>query len=307
MSSRGERLGENCAIPTHTRTVHIPTQDVPGSFSGPRPRGRRPRPTPVHHPAFLPTPPHTETSWSTDAPARAVLAAHSTPRRAAALPGAPPHPRRIVFLAHRELGSPSAGGSELLVDRLADGLSRQGHEVTLLCGGPAAFRDYRVVSAGGPYDHYLRARSAFARQVGDCDLLVEVCNGMPYFAPLWHRGPTLCLVNHVHTDLWPMRFGGPLAPPRGSAGSWSTGPSPGRTGTAWSSRCPRPRRTPSSASACRGSGSAWCTTGSPSRARAPNAPPNRSSWRWAGSSSTSGSTCCCGCGNGCGRSPAAPW
>ncbi|GDY65928.1 hypothetical protein SAV14893_053210 [Streptomyces avermitilis] len=35
---------------------------------------------------------------------------------------------------------------------------------------------------------------------------------MPYLAPLWHRGPTLCLVNHVHTDLWRMRFGGPLAP-----------------------------------------------------------------------------------------------
>ncbi|GAA3990909.1 glycosyltransferase family 4 protein [Streptomyces sp. NBC_01352] len=124
----------------------------------------------------------------------------------------PPPPRRIVFLAHRDLDNPAAGGSELLVDRLADGLTRLGHEVTLLCGGPASYRDYRVVSAGGEFGHYLRARSAFARQVGDCDLLVEVCNGMPYLAPLWHRGPTLCLVNHVHTDLWKMRFGGPLAP-----------------------------------------------------------------------------------------------
>ncbi|MFD5338933.1 glycosyltransferase family 4 protein [Streptomyces hawaiiensis] len=128
------------------------------------------------------------------------------------LPALPPQPRRIVFLAHRDLDNPSAGGSELLVDKLADGLTRLGHQVTLLCGGPTAFRDYRVVSAGGPYGHYLRARSAFTRQVGDCDLLVEVCNGMPYLAPLWHRGPTLCLVNHVHTDLWAMRFGGPLAP-----------------------------------------------------------------------------------------------
>ncbi|MBX9395322.1 glycosyltransferase family 4 protein [Streptomyces sp. TRM72054] len=124
----------------------------------------------------------------------------------------PPTPRRIAFLAHRDLGNPAAGGSELLVDRLAEGLTRLGHQVTLLCGGPAAFRDYRVVSAGGPYGHYLRARSAFTRQIGDCDLLVEVCNGMPYLAPLWHRGPTLCLVNHVHSDLWRMRFGGPLAP-----------------------------------------------------------------------------------------------
>ncbi|WP_329573506.1 glycosyltransferase family 4 protein [Streptomyces sp. NBC_01361] len=127
-------------------------------------------------------------------------------------PALPPPPRRITFLARRDLGNPAAGGSELLVDRLADGLTRLGHEVTLLCGGPAAFRDYRVVSAGGDLGHYLRARSAFARQVGDCDLLVEVCNGMPYLAPLWHRGPMLRLVNHVHTDLWRMRFGGPLAP-----------------------------------------------------------------------------------------------
>ncbi|MFJ5259567.1 glycosyltransferase family 4 protein [Streptomyces sp. NPDC088387] len=128
-------------------------------------------------------------------------------------PPAPvPVPRRIVFLAHRDLGNPAAGGSELLVDRLADGLTRMGHQVTLLCGGPAAFRDYRVVSAGGAYGHYLRARTTFARQIGETDLLVEVCNGMPYLAPLWHRGPTLCLVNHVHSDLWRMRFGGPLAP-----------------------------------------------------------------------------------------------
>jgi len=124
----------------------------------------------------------------------------------------PPQPRRIVFLAHRDLDNPAAGGSELLVDRLAEGLTGLGHQVTLICGGPAAFRDYRVVSAGGEFAHYLRARSAFARQVGETDLLVEVCNGMPYLAPLWHHGPTLCLVNHVHSDLWKMRFGGALTP-----------------------------------------------------------------------------------------------
>ncbi|WP_030544216.1 glycosyltransferase family 4 protein [Streptomyces albus] len=122
-----------------------------------------------------------------------------------------PLPRRITFLARRDLGNRSAGGSELLIDRIAGGLTAGGHEVTLVCGGPAAERDYRVVSAGGDAGHFLRARTTFAREVGDCDLLVEVCNGMPYLAPLWHRGPTLCLVNHVHTDLWQMRYPGPAA------------------------------------------------------------------------------------------------
>ncbi|MFJ4537975.1 glycosyltransferase family 4 protein [Streptomyces tibetensis] len=157
-------------------------------------------------PQHVPSPPPLSASLERGNPQRAASPSAQHP------PALPPHPRRIVFLAHRDLDNPSAGGSELLVDRLADGLTRLGHEVTLLCGGPAAPREYRVVSAGGPYGHYLRARSAFTRRVGDCDLLVEVCNGMPYLAPLWHRGPTLCLVNHVHTDLWRMRFGGPLAP-----------------------------------------------------------------------------------------------
>ncbi|MER6998174.1 glycosyltransferase family 4 protein [Streptomyces sp. NPDC000410] len=120
-------------------------------------------------------------------------------------------PRRIAFLAHRDLGNPAAGGSELLIDRLASGLTELGHDVTLLCGGPATQRPYRVVSAGGGFGHFVGARSAFARQVGDCDLLVEVCNGMPYLSPLWHRGPTVCLVNHVHTELWGMRYPAPVA------------------------------------------------------------------------------------------------
>lgn len=125
--------------------------------------------------------------------------------------GRAPLPRRIVFLARRDLGNPAAGGSELLVDKIAAGLAAHGHDVTLLCGGPPAERDYRVVSAGGDAGHFLRAPRQLARRVGACDLLVEVCNGMPYLAPLWHRGPTLCLVNHVHTDLWQLRYPGPAA------------------------------------------------------------------------------------------------
>ena len=184
------------------------------------------------------------------------------------LPALPPPPRRIVFLARRDLGNPAAGGSELLVDRLAEGLTHLGHQVTLLCGGPAAYRDYRVVSAGGDLGHYLRARSTFHRQVGDCDLLVEVCNGMPYLAPLWHRGPTLCLVNHVHTDLWRMRFGGPLAPAARLGRRlehWALRAAHSAA-TCWSPS-PRRRHTRCARSGSSGSASGSSTTASRSRAR----------------------------------------
>ncbi len=41
----------------------------------------------------------------------------------------------IVFIAWRDLANKDAGGSELLVDRLAHGMTERGNRVTLLCGG----------------------------------------------------------------------------------------------------------------------------------------------------------------------------
>jgi glycosyltransferase involved in cell wall biosynthesis len=139
------------------------------------------------------------------------------PGRPAALGSEPPdararvRPRDIVFIAWRDLANPRAGGSEILVDRLASGMLARGHRVTLLAGGPMAERPYRVMSNGGTYTQFLRAPFAYLRHLRNSDLIVEVCNGMPFLAPLWSRRPVLCLVNHVHTDLWPIRFRPPFS------------------------------------------------------------------------------------------------
>ncbi len=119
--------------------------------------------------------------------------------------------RRVVIVAWRDIASPQAGGSELLVDQLAAGLTARGDEVTLLCGGPSAEHDYDVVRSGGPYTQFAAAPLAYARRLRDCDVVVEVCNGMPFLAPLWSRKPVVCMVNHVHTDLWPLRFRPPVS------------------------------------------------------------------------------------------------
>jgi glycosyltransferase involved in cell wall biosynthesis len=120
-------------------------------------------------------------------------------------------PLKILFIAWRDLANPAAGGSEVLVDRLATGMAARGHRVTLLCCGPVAERPYRVVRNGGTYSQFVRAPFAYLRNYRDADLIVEVCNGMPFLAPLWSRRPVLCLVNHVHTDLWPIRFRPPVS------------------------------------------------------------------------------------------------
>jgi glycosyltransferase involved in cell wall biosynthesis len=119
--------------------------------------------------------------------------------------------RRVVIVAWRDVASPQAGGSELLVDQLAAGLTARGDQVTLLCGGPAAAHGYAVVRSGGAYTQFAGAPLAYARRLRGCDVVVEVCNGMPFLTPLWARKPTVCMVNHVHTDLWPLRFRPPVS------------------------------------------------------------------------------------------------
>jgi glycosyltransferase involved in cell wall biosynthesis len=136
-----------------------------------------------------------------------VLAATGDGQR----PGAGPPGRHVVFIAWRDLASPRAGGSEVLVDRLAEGMTARGDRVTLLCGGPAAEHSYRVIRSGGTYTQFLRAPLTYRRRLHDADLVVEVCNGMPFLSPLWCRSPLICLVNHMHTELWRLRFPAPVA------------------------------------------------------------------------------------------------
>jgi glycosyltransferase involved in cell wall biosynthesis len=133
------------------------------------------------------------------------------PRDETPLIGGDPSGRHLLFVAWRDLASPRAGGSEILVDELAAGMLARGDRVTLLCGGRTAGRPYQVVRSGGTYTQFLKAPVAYWRGLRDCDLVVEVCNGMPFFAPLWTRRPTICLVNHVHTELWGLRFPAPVA------------------------------------------------------------------------------------------------
>jgi glycosyltransferase involved in cell wall biosynthesis len=118
---------------------------------------------------------------------------------------------RIVFVSWRDLAHPQAGGSEVVLDHLATGLQARGHEVMLLSGAPTAPRPYRVVATGGTFTQYLGAPAQFWRHARHVDVVVDVENGIPFFAPLWQRAPVVCLVHHVHTDQWAMQFSPPVA------------------------------------------------------------------------------------------------
>ena len=113
---------------------------------------------------------------------------------------------RVVVLTWRDLANPSAGGAEVLIDRLLSGLMKRGHTVALVAGGPIAEHAYKTVDGGGTYSQYLTAPIICMTRFRQADVIIDVENGLPYFSPLWRRKPSVCLVHHLHTDQWHEHF-----------------------------------------------------------------------------------------------------
>lgn len=124
--------------------------------------------------------------------------------------------QRVNILAWRDLADPEAGGSELHASKIAKLWAEAGIEVTMRTSFSAGmpqvgWRDgYRVIRKAGRYMVFPRA--AFSETMGwhgKRDGLVEIWNGMPFFSPLWVRGPRCVFLHHVHKQMWQMAL-----PPR---------------------------------------------------------------------------------------------
>jgi glycosyltransferase involved in cell wall biosynthesis len=118
---------------------------------------------------------------------------------------------RIVIFSWRDVVHHRAGGSEVLIDRLAGGLLERGHDVRLLCSRPTTAHDYRVEALASNNLQYLHAPFAFHRRHRDADVVIDVANGLAFYAGLWTTRPTVCLVNHDHTPMWGQWFSPPVA------------------------------------------------------------------------------------------------
>ncbi len=125
---------------------------------------------------------------------------------------------RVQFVAWRDLDDPEAGGSELHAHRIAAAWAAAGLEVDVrtsaVPGSPEVVRreGYRAVRRGGRYAVFSQvALEGFRRRHRPGDSLVEVWNGMPFFSPLWYRGPSLVFLHHVHAEMWRMVLPGGLA------------------------------------------------------------------------------------------------
>ena len=122
--------------------------------------------------------------------------------------------RRVHMLSWRDLEDVEAGGSEVHAAEVARHWAAAGVDVTwrssFASGHPAvATRDgYQVIRRAGRYLVFPRAAIAeLTGRHGPSDGLLEIWNGMPFFSPLWYRGPRVVMLHHVHAEMWDMVLG----------------------------------------------------------------------------------------------------
>ncbi|MEY2434972.1 MAG: hypothetical protein QOC92_4697, partial [Acidimicrobiaceae bacterium] len=122
--------------------------------------------------------------------------------------------RRIHLLSWRDLDDVEAGGSEVHAATVARFWAEAGLDVTLRTSyaqgqAPVVTRDgYRVIRRAGRYLVFPRAVTSEALgRHGPRDALVEIWNGMPFFSPIWARGPRVVVLHHVHAEMWKMVLG----------------------------------------------------------------------------------------------------
>lgn len=124
----------------------------------------------------------------------------------------------VHMLAWRDLDDDEAGGSEVHAHSNASIWAQAGLMVTMRTSAAkglpsSAVRDgYTVSRKAGRYGVFPRsALSEITGRMGPCDGLVEIWNGMPFFSPLWWRGPRMIWLHHVHGPMWGMTLPGPVA------------------------------------------------------------------------------------------------
>jgi glycosyltransferase involved in cell wall biosynthesis len=125
---------------------------------------------------------------------------------------------RVHVLAWRDLDDPDAGGSEVHADefmrRWADAGLDVTHRTSAALGQPATARrnGYEVVRRGNRYTVFPRTIvGEVLHTMGRYDATVEVWNGVPWFSPVWRRGPGITFLHHVHGPMWDQILPGPLA------------------------------------------------------------------------------------------------
>jgi glycosyltransferase involved in cell wall biosynthesis len=116
---------------------------------------------------------------------------------------------RILVINWRDPKHPQAGGAETYLFEQAKRWVGWGHEVQWLSGGFAGGSRHDEVEgipirrAGNFMTVYATVPFVYLSEFRDrFDVIVDSCNGIPFFSPLFSMKPKLCIVYHVHRELF---------------------------------------------------------------------------------------------------------
>lgn len=128
------------------------------------------------------------------------------------------HHLRILVVNWRDPNHPQAGGAETYLFEQAKRWVRWGHQVEWLSGGFAggASRDrigaIPIRRVGNALTVYAAVPFAYLREFRDrFDVVVDSSNGIPFFTPLFSMKPKVCVVYHVHREVFKKHLPGWLA------------------------------------------------------------------------------------------------
>ena len=124
---------------------------------------------------------------------------------------------KVAVLSWRAPGDPDAGGSELHAREILTRWVAAGVDVTLYARRPPDGRrgdsalPFEIVPSGGTYGVFGAAPATVLRTRRRFDAVVEILNGVPFWSPLWWRGPRVVWLHHLHTEMWAQSLPRPLA------------------------------------------------------------------------------------------------
>ncbi|HEY5426280.1 MAG TPA: glycosyltransferase [Candidatus Tumulicola sp.] len=119
------------------------------------------------------------------------------------------HHLRILIINWRDPKHPQAGGAETYLFEQAKRWVRWGHQVEWLGGGfPGGAARDRIDSipirrVGNAVTVYAAVPWTYLKEFRDrFDLILDSSNGIPFFSPLFSMKPKVCVMYHVHREVF---------------------------------------------------------------------------------------------------------
>lgn len=116
---------------------------------------------------------------------------------------------RILIFNWRDITHPWSGGAEVYIHEIGKRLVKKGYYVTLFCGKYPGCKEetvidgIKIIRKGGQYSLYLYAPIYYLLKLRDkYDVIIDCENGIPFFTPLFSRKKKICVMHHVHTDVF---------------------------------------------------------------------------------------------------------